>query len=394
MNEIIQARTMAVTEHARILFEREHETERGDADDVQAAYVQWLRGRESRGSMFYALRIIGSVGAAFEAQEDARAAVEAFGEALCAAAALLWRHRLALSPVLTFARELQRDGAEPVRGAGVLARGATAEVDPGAPDIVYGVALALAHAIDSCEIVHALTIDPAGLFVAVAGERMGNGNAARSDGSEPTPPPTDGAEQRRQPAGMPGPEACPPSGVEIMGRIHDGALEAAQREDEQWMRESEGGTKWPMRQPTEPLVGLGDFVPTTPEPDTRPLIAKCRRCKADITPIRARSALCGPCADHARNEWTRMMGERRPDEAVDTPRTRAAMEQLQHASIAFGCLCPTCAAPLSYLRDNLYGCGRHEHQGEHLKALGATEADLDRMRRSSRACTADTSILS
>lgn len=56
-----------------------------------------------------------------------------------------------------------------------------------------------------------------------------------------------------------------PPGV-VMGAILDDALTAARDEDERWMRESDNGTKFPMRavDPSE-VVGLSDFVPVGEE---------------------------------------------------------------------------------------------------------------------------------
>lgn len=225
------------------------------------------------------LAVIDEIGAAFDAGDDPETAVCALGRALCEAAVLLWRHRLALTPVLELARIYGSEG-EPAKGPSMLARVSRrwrytlteqAERDE---KMVQALALTIAGGIDSCELIHDLTIDLAGLFVVMARESMGQERGPLPVGTRPRD-----------------------TGVEHI-----------------------------LRGPTQPMEMPGEGDP------------------------------------HART------------------------------LIAHGCLCPTCATPMSYCGGNLYGCGQHEHSADHLRALGVTEQDLERML--AVASTAETSVLS
>lgn len=121
-----------------------------------------------------ALGIIACLGGVFDA-EDAVSAVEELGRMLVYAAALASWERMAIAPIIALGREWTRDSGVsselPLKPASVLAQ---AVLDPQrAPAaIVRGLAMAIAKALDDCEIVHELKIDPLELFMVAARETL------------------------------------------------------------------------------------------------------------------------------------------------------------------------------------------------------------------------------
>lgn len=139
-----------------------------EADDLQMR----LADRLHRHAHQHALEVIADLGRVFDA-EDREPAIEALGRLLVHASLLAGCERMAIAPIIALGREMTRDSQVsnelPLRPAAMLAWAALDHRrDP--PIIVRGLALAIAKAIDDCEIVHELKVDPLELFKIAARE--------------------------------------------------------------------------------------------------------------------------------------------------------------------------------------------------------------------------------
>ena len=128
-----------------------------------------LADRLHRHSHRHALEAIADLGQVFD--EDAEPAIEALGRLLVHASLLAGCERMAIAPIIALGRELTRDSGVsselPLRAAAMLAHAALDyRQEPAA--IVRGLAMAIAKAIDDCEIVHELKVDPLELFKVAA----------------------------------------------------------------------------------------------------------------------------------------------------------------------------------------------------------------------------------
>lgn len=146
----------------------------------------------------HALEVIANLGRVFDA-EEAMPAVEALGRLLVAASLFAEHERMAISPIIALGREWTRDSGVsselPLKPASVLAQAVLApHHEPAA--IVRGLAMAIAKALDDCEIVHELKIDPLELFEVAAREVLDGKpvTAVTSPAVQPTQP--DKAAQR------------------------------------------------------------------------------------------------------------------------------------------------------------------------------------------------------
>ncbi len=145
-----------------------------------------------------ALEVIADLGQVFDA-EEAEPAIEALGRLLVHASLLAGCERMAIAPIIALGRELTRDSGVsselPLKPAAVLA---TAVLVPAGDlaGIVRGLAMAIAKALDDCEIVHELKIDPLELFKVAAREVLDGRPAAvvTAPAVQPTQP--DKAAQR------------------------------------------------------------------------------------------------------------------------------------------------------------------------------------------------------
>lgn len=308
---------------------------------------------------YAALAIIDHVGAAFEAQDDGEAATRALGSALCEAAVMLWRHRLAISPVLELVRENCQPGsaAQPVEGPAKLARAVRKGAGLNLEDLVSALALSLAQALDSVQIMHAVTVDLGQLFVHVARELIGwktlvvgpEGGAQRVYRLRPAAEQRDGIH-----APLYAREAL--AKVDYGRALRDGADAIARTGS----REEEGRA-------LAARLDHGAAFRTVWSSELADANAKADRDDA-LTANERMDARAGGLPGVATD-----LG----NEDVTTP---GWPDLLAHAKAWKRRLCPVCAGPMSYLRDNLYGCGQHEHQEEHLRNLGLTQEDLDHMR--------------
>lgn len=119
-----------------------------------------------------ALEVIAALGQVFDAEEAERA-VEALGRLLVYASLLAGFGRMAIAPIIALGREWTRDSGVsselPLKPASVLAQAVLGpRREPAA--VVRGLAMAIAKALDDCEIVHELKIDPLELFLVAARE--------------------------------------------------------------------------------------------------------------------------------------------------------------------------------------------------------------------------------
>lgn len=137
-----------------------------EADELQMRLADRLRRHPHQ----HALEVIADLGRVFDA-EDAEPAIEALGRLLVHASLLAGCERMAIAPIILLGRDLTRDSQVsnelPLRPAAVLARAALdswRDRQQGAIAIAGAVAMAIAKAIDDCEIVHELKIDPLELF--------------------------------------------------------------------------------------------------------------------------------------------------------------------------------------------------------------------------------------
>ena len=139
-----------------------------EADDLQMR----LADRLYRHGHQHALEVIADLGRVFDA-EDREPAIEALGRLLIHASLLAGRERMAIAPIIALGRELTRDSQVsselPLRPAAMLAWAALGRSHDDAA-IARGLAMAIAKAIDDCEIVHELKIDPLELFKIAARE--------------------------------------------------------------------------------------------------------------------------------------------------------------------------------------------------------------------------------
>lgn len=142
------------------------------ADELQMRLKDHLPGFVRRS----ALEVIAALGQVFDAEEAERA-VEALGQLLVYASALAGWERMAIAPIIALGREWTRDSGVsselPLKPASVLAQAVLyPRLDPRREpaSIVRGLAMAIAKALDDCEIVHELKIDPLELFKVAARE--------------------------------------------------------------------------------------------------------------------------------------------------------------------------------------------------------------------------------
>ncbi|HSR79063.1 MAG TPA: hypothetical protein VLN57_20995 [Xanthobacteraceae bacterium] len=147
-----------------------------EADELQLK----LSDRLHRAARLHALQAIADLGRVFDA-EDAEPAIEEFGQLLVHASLMAGCYRMAIAPIIALGRALTKDSAIsselPLKPAAALA----AAVLKGEPiDIVRGLAMAIAKALDDCEIVHELKIDPLELFKVAAREMLEGKSASAS----------------------------------------------------------------------------------------------------------------------------------------------------------------------------------------------------------------------
>lgn len=140
-----------------------------EADDLQLRLAdRWIH----RGPHQHALEVIADIGRVFDA-EEAEPAIEALGRLLVHASLLAGCERMAIAPIIALGRELTRDSGVsselPLRPAAMLAWAALGRSHDDAA-IARGLAMAIAKAIDDCEIVHELKVDPLELFKVAARE--------------------------------------------------------------------------------------------------------------------------------------------------------------------------------------------------------------------------------
>lgn len=138
-----------------------------DVDDLQMRLADRLRRHPHQ----HALEVIADLGRVFDA--DREPAIEALGRLLVHASLLAGYERMAIAPIILLGRELTRDSQVsnelPLKAAAMLAHAALDHrQEPAA--IVRGLAMAIAKAIDDCEIVHELKVDPLELFKIAARE--------------------------------------------------------------------------------------------------------------------------------------------------------------------------------------------------------------------------------
>jgi hypothetical protein len=305
------------------------------ADELQMR----LADRLSHTAHQHALQVIANLGRVFDA-EDAVVAVESLGRLLVTASLLAGVERMAIAPIIALGREWTRDSGVsselPLKPASVLAQAVLdSRREPAA--IVRGLAMAIAKALDDCEIVHELKIDPLELFKVAAREVLDGKpvTAVTAPAVQPTQP--DKAAQRALAwtelrkaseavvAGeraFPGhdydaPCPCPPNGACPCG---------CHMTDEEWQRHREG-FKWdpdggrPVnpdvgaaaamydppdlydRKASGPIFGLGEFIPQTGTieiPTELPPIAVAPACPVCHVPMSPRADMpwAWACKDH------------------------------------------------------------------------------------------------
>lgn len=122
---------------------------------------------------YNALAVIGRLGVTFSA-EDAEHAVEQLGLIMAHAAVIATMEDLGVEPIIALGRELtKRQDVQPMRAAAVLATAANlfgVGREPRQLALVDGLALAIAKALDDCEIGHGLTIEPLELYRHIGAE--------------------------------------------------------------------------------------------------------------------------------------------------------------------------------------------------------------------------------
>lgn len=140
-----------------------------EADEIQLRLIDRLR----RTSEMHALQVIADLGAVFDA-ENPEPAVEALGRLLVHAALVASCARMAIAPIIALGREMTKDSGVsnelPLKPASVLAAAVLSWHKNTDEERVRGLAMAIAKALDDCEIVHELKIDPLELFKVAARE--------------------------------------------------------------------------------------------------------------------------------------------------------------------------------------------------------------------------------
>lgn len=140
-----------------------------DVDELQLRLADRLRRHRHQ----HALEVIADLGRVFDA-EEAEPAIEALGRLLVHASLLAGCERMAIAPIIALGREMTRDSGVsselPLKPAAMLAMAVIGHPHDRDPNVVQGLAMAIAKAIDDCEIVHELKIDPLELFKVAARE--------------------------------------------------------------------------------------------------------------------------------------------------------------------------------------------------------------------------------
>ncbi len=185
----------AAHEAARVAFESFAGNDITDAqpadpiDAVQVSLCRWQRNRFGLQAETHDLRmacgVVEEMGETFLADESAEDALDGLGDSIVFAAQLATSNRLAIGPIITLARALAgRTSTPPIVAAAML----TQVVLKGSQKIrglddanlfrtrlVGALAQCIAITLTDVEILHSLRVDPAGVFLIVAGEVMQRG---------------------------------------------------------------------------------------------------------------------------------------------------------------------------------------------------------------------------
>lgn len=166
-----------------------------DAMQIQLAAWQADRfGNVPTSDVHMALGVIEELGEAFDEDAGPEDSVDALGDVMVYASQLCTVNRLAVRPVIDLAClyvKTNRCYAQPITIAGMLAHVAlkhAQNIRGLGPESVYrprlvdALAMMIAKAIEDCTMGHELTVDPAGVFIAIGNEVMG-----RKQGDEMIP---------------------------------------------------------------------------------------------------------------------------------------------------------------------------------------------------------------
>lgn len=322
-----------------------------DADDLQMR----LADRLHRHPHQHALEVIADLGRVFDA-EDAEPAIEALGRLLVHTSLLAGCERMAIAPIILLGRELTRDSQVsnelPLRPAAMLAHAALDHrQEPAA--IVRGLAMAIAKAIDDCEIVHELKIDPLELFKIAALEVLERKpvKAVTAPAVQPTQP--DKAAQRAL-AWTELRKASEAVVADEIEQVPDGEPVELRRRDQ--AAPAGGGPLGDCVMASE-AVGQAKVlrVPGPDDPGFRPFDdAAFVRCMDDafagVGPIRKSRVVVG--------EDGMTIAEPEPFGIVDEVHT---LRDIAHRMDAVTPTCPTCHAPMSPRPDMPWAWSCRDH---------------------------------
>lgn len=168
-----QALIADTTAKAREAYDREpYITSGGGARSMELQYQLTDRATPFETTR-QALAVIGRLGVTFTTEDDEHA-VEQLGLIMVHAAVIATIEHLAVEPIIALGRDLtKRQDVQPLRAAATLATAANLYAmgrEPRQLALVDGLALAIAKALDDCEIGHGLTIEPFELYRHIGAE--------------------------------------------------------------------------------------------------------------------------------------------------------------------------------------------------------------------------------